>query len=82
MSLPNDSLVNHAAIMATAITIMPVIQPPMIKLPVDTLRPLNNKMINGRKPRTTFGIEMAAVSEIVSLSLLRAFEEVRDSKLP
>ena len=62
MSLPNDSLVNQAATTATAITIMPVIQPPMIKLPVDALRPLNNRIINGRKPRTTFGIEMAAVA--------------------
>jgi hypothetical protein len=34
----------------------------VIKLPVDALRPLNNRIINGRKPRTTFGIEMAAVA--------------------
>src|SRR5438045_3615938 len=62
MSLPNDSRVNQAAIKATVITIMPVIHPPMIKLPVDVLNPLNNKMIKGKKPRTTFGIEIVAVA--------------------
>jgi hypothetical protein len=32
MSLPNDSLVNQAATKATAITMMPVIQPPGDKI--------------------------------------------------
>ncbi len=62
MSLPNDSRVNQAAIKAMVITTMPVIHPPVIKLPVDALKPLNNKMISGKKPRTTFGIEIAAVA--------------------
>ena len=62
MSFANDSRVNQAAIKAMVITITPVIQPPVIKLPVAALKPLNNKMINGKKPRTRFGIEMAAVA--------------------
>jgi hypothetical protein len=32
------------------------------KLPVTVLKPLNNKMIRGTKPRTIFGMEMAAVA--------------------
>ena len=45
-----------------AITTIPVIHPPVIKLPVEALKPLNNKMISGKKPRTTFGIQIAAVA--------------------
>ena len=62
MSLPNDSRVNHAAMMAIPITIIPVIHQPIIKLPVDVLNPLKSRMINGKKPLTTFGMEMAAVA--------------------
>ena len=62
MSLPNDSWVNTAAITAIAMMMMPVIHPPVTKLPVDVLKPLNNKMINGKKPLTKFGIDIAAVA--------------------
>ncbi len=62
MSLPNVSRVNQAAIKAMAITTIPVIHPPATKLLVNVLKPLNNKMINGKEPRTMFGTEMAAVA--------------------
>ena len=62
MSLPNDSRVNQAATNAIDMIIIPVIHPPVIKLPVNVLKPLNSKMIKGKKPRTMFGMEMAAVA--------------------
>jgi len=54
--------VYDAATVATDIMIAPVIQPPVTKSPVTVLNPLNSKMINGKNPRTKFGIEIAAVA--------------------
>jgi hypothetical protein len=62
MSLPNDSRVNQAAAIAILITIAPVIHPPILNLPVEVLNPLKSKMINGKKPLTKFGMEIAAVA--------------------
>ena len=51
-----------SAMIAMTIIMTPVIHPPVTKSPVAVLNPLNNKMINGKKPRTKFGIEIAAVA--------------------